>query len=146
MKKYKWYLLALVVLLIIIIFLILKVSNNSKNDTKATEIKIVENYNNPLAGKRTYDKAYVVIKENKRILHYSSSDSDIYGDDTIINVKDISDEDIDKIIKLLDKGNSTNKYTSSDTYTTYNIEYGDKNVYVDSKDDKENVILGLFEE
>ena len=136
MKKIKLYVLALIVLSIILIFLILKVNSIKKNKIGDIKELIITEYN---SNSDEYDKAYVVIKDNKVILHYSAKESLEYGEDTIINIKDINGSYVNKIKKLISKGKS-NINTSG-----YSIEYNNKKVYIDIKDDKDKIIQLLFE-
>jgi hypothetical protein len=136
MKKIKLYVLALIVLLIIFIFLFFKVKSIKKNRIVDIKKLIITEYN---SNSDEYDKAYVVIKDNKVILHYSAKESSEYGEDTIINVKNINDSYVKKIKKLVSKGRN------SISTSGYSVEYNNKRLYIDSKDDKDKIIQLLFE-
>ena len=52
--------------------------------------------------------------------------------------------DINKILELVEKGNTTKETEYGETYTIYEIEINSKITYVDSKLDKEKIISNLF--
>ena len=135
MKKIRLYILLLIVVTLILIFLILKVVDVKKINKSIDDVIVITEWNN----NSEYDKAYVVIKDNKVILHYSAKESSEYGEDTIINVKNINDSYVKKIKKLVSKGRN------SISTSGYSVEYNNKKLYIDNKDDKDKIIQLLFE-
>ena len=135
MKKIRLYILLLIVVTLILIFLILKVVDVKKINKSIDDVIVITECNN----NSEYDKAYVVIKDNKVILHYSAKESSEYGEDTIINVKNINDSYVKKIKKLVSKGRN------SISTSGYSVEYNNKKLYIDNKDDKDKIIQLLFE-
>ena len=140
MKKSKivWGLIIICIIVGIVIFFTI----NKKTKDVNWDIKIHENWNNPLAGRRMHENRSLLIDSNKCTGKIAYLDEKMEFKET--KQFKIKKGDINKILELVEKGNTTKETEYGETYTIYEIEINSKITYVDSKLDKEKIISNLF--
>ncbi len=140
MKKSKivWGLIIICIIVGIVIFF----TFNKETKDVNWDIKIHENWNNPLAGRRMHENRSLLIDSNKCIGKITYLDEEMEFKET--KQFKIKKGDINKILELAEKGEATKERKNDEAYTIYEIEINSKITYVDSKLDKENIISKLF--
>ena len=140
MKKSKiiWGLIIICIILGIVIFF----AFNKTTKDADWDIKIHEYSNNPLAGRRIHESRTLLIDSQKGVGKITYLDEKMEFKET--KQFKVKKEDINKILQLTEKGETTNEKKSDEVYTVYEIEINTKIIYVDSKSDKENIISNLF--
>ena len=140
-KKFVWGLILITICIICgaVCFLLF----NKTKTSAEYNIKIHEDWNDPVAGERRYGNRTLFIDSNKcigKITYHDVMDNEFKETEEF----KISKEDIKKILELAENGEPTKNVENGEAYTIYEIELNDKTIYVDSKLDKENIISNLF--
>jgi len=140
MKKSKiiWGLIIICIIVGIVIFFAF---NKTTKDVD-WDIKIHEYWNNPLAGRRMHENRTLLIDSHKCIGKITYLDEKMEFKET--KQFKVKKEDINKILQLAEKGETTNEKKSDEVYTMYEIEINSKITYIDSKLDEKNTISSLF--
>ena len=138
-RKMKWILLILICILAAgsIYFAL-----NKPKKSVTWDIKVREHWNNPAAGRRMHEKRVLFIDSDKEIGKITYLDENNKSKET--KQFKIKKEDINKILELAEKGESTIDRKENDVYTIYEIVIKSNISYVDSKLDTNNVISNLF--
>ncbi|MBR0427972.1 MAG: hypothetical protein IJK18_07235 [Clostridia bacterium] len=142
--KWKKIIIGALILVALAIFSIFFYFYKSKNYNKSNinEINIFYYDNNPLAGISIYGDMSVkvnILSNNAILKYYNNINEKEYHKN-----KNISSEQIIKILNLAKNGRENLDKDSSETYVVYCIEYGNINKYIDSEDDIEGIISNLF--
>ena len=140
MKKSKiiWGLIIICIIVGIVIFFAF---NKTTKDVD-WDIKIHEYWNNPLAGRRMHENRTLLIDSHKCIGKITYLDEKMEFKET--KQFKVKKEDINKILQLAEKGETTNEKKNDEVYTMYEIEINSKITYIDSKLDEKNTISSLF--
>lgn len=140
MKKSKiiWGLIIICIIVGIVIFF----AFNKTTKNVDWDIKIHEYWNNPLAGRRMHENRTLLIDSHKCIGKITYLDEKMEFKET--KQFKVKKEDINKILQLAEKGETTNEKKSDEVYTMYEIEINSKITYIDSKLDEKNTISSLF--
>ena len=108
------------------------------------DIVIEEHWNNPLEGRRNHEFNRLFINSKKRIAKVLYIDENNKKQET--EIFKISKQNITKVLELANLGTEKNEKASEETYTLYEISVDGKTTFVDSKQDKENIISKLLED